>query len=298
MLPQGWCGNHLLQGLFISLTFDVHGLSDEGFQLWHVRAGDGDAVMACPEGELIAVGVALCAGDVVHVDDKRPVAAEDVFIILQVFHHGGQRGVYFLLHRLAVFQVADADIVLAGLDIQQVVDGYAEVVSTDVGVMDGDKDVFLLLRGIAQQSLHFSPQETVVVDADGGCGNENTDGQRPIQERDENAEGDGITEDKGEKDAIADGDEKQQAKYGKPLMPDAPGFDVLEQVLEHQPFINGTAACRDNPEKGRHQEFVSLISAEAERLEHIEYRPDGHAIGEAVSQPVLALLEGVCSGKE
>ena len=57
---------------------------------------------------------------------------------------------HFNTDRLFVFDVTHRDVVFLGLDIQQVVDGDGKVVAPDVGIVDGNADVFLFLRRVAE----------------------------------------------------------------------------------------------------------------------------------------------------
>ena len=161
---------------------------------------------------MITVGVALGRSDVVHIDDKRAVALEDVLIIFQFLNHSRQCSVKFGAHRLVVFQIADRDIVLLRLDIQQVVDGNREIVSPDSGVVDGDADVFLLLRRVAQQRLHFFSQKPVVPCDDRHSRHEETDHQRPVQEQEKCLKGDRNMKEERERQEVAYGNEEDQAE--------------------------------------------------------------------------------------
>ena len=57
--------------------------------------------------------------------------------------------------------------------------------------MDGDADVFLFLRRVAEQGFHLFSQKPVVFNADRRDRYENTNDQCPIQEDEEHGEGDG-----------------------------------------------------------------------------------------------------------
>ena len=81
-------------------------------------------------------------------------------------------------------------------------------------------------------------------------------------------------------------------------MPDAPRPDVLVEWPDDSKPIGGVAHQCDKSEQCRSQAFVAVVHAESEWLQHIEYRPDGHSIDDAVSQPAPALLKRIYSGKE
>lgn len=115
---------------------------------------------------------------------------------------------------LIIFHIADRHVVLLHLNKQQVVDGHSEVITANIGVVDGDTEVFLFLRRIIQQRLHLVSQETVVLDADRYCGDDDTDNQRPIQHKPEGLQGDGVMEYTRERDDIGGGDKEYQSKYG------------------------------------------------------------------------------------
>ncbi len=101
-----------------------------------------------------------------------------------------------------------------------------------------------------------------------------------------------------ERQEVAHSDEEDQAEESTSMMPDAPRLDTLRETVEDTPIVQDTAAPRDQAEYNSRQEFVSLIIAETKRLQQIEYRPDAHAIKDAVSRPVPALHERICSGEE
>ena len=103
-------------------------LSDKRLQLRHIRAGYGDTVRTGAEYQLIAVGIALGSGDIVHIDDKRTVALEDVLVGFQFIDYSSQRGMNLQVCRLAVFQIADRNIILLRLNIKQAVDGNRKVI--------------------------------------------------------------------------------------------------------------------------------------------------------------------------
>ena len=123
------------------------------------------------------------------------MALEDVLVVLQLVNDGRQRGMNFRGCRLPVFRMAYRNVVLLRLDVKQAVDGNSEVVPPDVVIVDGDCYVLLLLRRVAQQGLHPLSQAQVILEADGQCGDDNPDDQRPVQENEEQLERDGITED-------------------------------------------------------------------------------------------------------
>ena len=83
------------------------------------------------------------------------MALEDVFVFLQVFDHSHQCRMHFCEGGFVIIQVTDGDIILLRLDIQQVVDRDAEIVASHVIIVDGDVDVFLLLRRVAEQCFHL-----------------------------------------------------------------------------------------------------------------------------------------------
>ena len=86
---------------------------------------------------MIAVGVALGRGDIVHIDHKGTVALEDILVGFQFLSHGSQRRMNLHACRLAVFQIAYRNIVLLRLYIKQIIDGNREVVSSYICIMNG-----------------------------------------------------------------------------------------------------------------------------------------------------------------
>lgn len=213
----------------------------------HIRAGDGDAARVVLQGQLITVGVASGGSDVVHIDNKRTVALEDVLVALQLLDNGAQSGMHFDGDGVAAFQIAHGNVVLPGFHIEQVVDGKDEVVATNVGVVDGDDDVLLLFCRVAEQRLHLLFQKLMVIQADGSRCDEDADKNGPIQKHQEDRQGDGKMEDKGECQEIAHAYEENQTKNRTTLMPDAPGLDALKKVFEHQ-TVYDAAAKRDKAE--------------------------------------------------
>ena len=163
--------------------------------------------------------------------------------------------------------------------------------------MDGNHDVLLFLRCVAQQRLHPLFQASVIFDADRECCNDNADNDCPIQEDEEQLERDGITEDEWEQEEVADSDKQYQSENGARLMPDAPRLDARVQRPDDSQPIERITAKRHEPEYGRHQKFIPLIHAKSKRLKEIEYCPNEGSIDDAVSQPAGALLKWICSGK-
>ena len=164
------------------------------------------------------------------------MALEDVLVFFQFLYHGGQGRVNHHEGRLrrlefaiAFSQIADRYVVLLRFNIKQVVDRDAEVVSTDVGVVDGDGDVFLLLRRVAKKSLHPLSQASVVLYAYGHHGDDDTDNQCPIKEQEESPNVDRTMEKEGEQEEVADGDEEYQSQHGTSVMPNAPRLDAQGQ---------------------------------------------------------------------
>ena len=154
---------------------------------------------------------------------------EDVLVVLQLLDDGCQRRVDFAAEGVPVFQETDRNDVLLGLDIEQVVDGNRQVVAPDVMVVDGDCDVFLLLGRIAQQRLHAVAQAPVVLEADGQCGDDDADDERPSQKQQEELDRDGAMEDKREQQEIAEGNEQDEPEDQAALMPDAPRLDASDE---------------------------------------------------------------------
>ena len=191
-------------------------------------ARNGDAVGADAETELIAIGVASRRGDIIDIHHKRAMALEDVVVFLQIFDHSHQCRMYFREGGFVIVQVTDRDVVLLRLDIQQAVDGDAEIVASHIIIVDGDADVFLLLRRVAEQCFHLFSQKPVVFDADGHDCHEKTNDQCPIQEDKENGECDGEFEDIGEHEEVADGYKQYQPKHRTSFVPDAPRFDATK----------------------------------------------------------------------
>lgn len=95
------------------------------------------------------------------------MALEDVTIVLQLFNHGGQRRVNLYGCHPIINQITNRDIILLGLNIKQIVNGNREIVPSDVRIVDGDRDVLLLLRRIAQQRFHPLSQASVVLNPNG-----------------------------------------------------------------------------------------------------------------------------------
>jgi hypothetical protein len=127
-----------------------------------------------------------------------------------------------------IVQVTNGDVVLLRLDIQQAVDGYAEIVASHIIIVDGDADVFLFLCRIAEQGFHLFSQKPVVFNADRRDRDENTNDQCPIQEYEEKRECDGKFEDIREHEEVAEGYKQYQSEYRTPVMPDTPGFYVAK----------------------------------------------------------------------
>ena len=94
--------------------------------------------------------------------------------------------------------------------------------------MDGNRDVLLFLRRIAQQRFHSLSQASVVLNPNGQYSHDNADNQRPIQKEKEDSDRDGIMEGIGEQEEVAEGNEEYQSEHNTPLMPDAPRFDMTE----------------------------------------------------------------------
>ena len=147
--------------------------------------------------------------------------------------------------RNVVFHIADGDVILLSLDIEQAVYEDCKVVSSDVCVMDGYRYVLLLLCRITQQLFHSFSQSSVVVNTDGRHGHKDAYNQCPIQEHTEEWDGDGIMENKREQEEIADGDKEYQPEHSASLMPNAPGFDMSVQWNSNCQPINAIAAKRD-----------------------------------------------------
>lgn len=227
---------------------------------------------------MVAVGVALRSGDVVHVDHKRAVALEDILIFFQFLHHGGQRGMKFHGRGLSILHIANRDVVFLGLDIQQAVDGNTEVVSPDAAVMDGDANVFLLLRGLVEQRLHIVFQKPIILYDDGNNRNEDADDKRPIQEQEEKLKIEGRIEDDAYREEIADSDEEYQSDNDTGMMPYTPGLYSLRQTVKDCPSIESIATRSDKAKDGCRHALIALIGTESEWLQQIEYRPYDYTI--------------------
>ena len=157
------------------------------------------------------------------------MALEDVLVLSELVDHGRQCGVNLDAGGMVVAKIAYRDIILLRLDIQQMIDGDGEVVATHIGVVNGDGDVALLVGGVVEQVLHSLAQTTVVVNADGQHGHNEADNERPLQKHEKHAGRDGIVEEGGEREEIADGDKCNQSQCAAPVVPYPPGFYVLDE---------------------------------------------------------------------
>jgi len=111
------------------------------------------------------------------------MALEDIFVVLQLFNNSSQGCMNLHARRLVFFQIANGDIVLLRLDKKQVVNGNRKVVSSDICIVNSYRDVFLLFRRITQQFFHPVSQTSVVINANGQYGHDDTDDERPIEEQ-------------------------------------------------------------------------------------------------------------------
>ena len=144
--------------------------------------------------------------------------------------------------------------------------------------MDGDANVFLLLRGVVEQCLHIFFQKPVVLYDDANSRDEDADDKRPIQEQEEELKEKGRIEDDADREEIAYGDEESQSKNDTGLMPYSPGLYSLWQTAKDGPSIENAATRSDKAENGCRHALVALIGTESERLQQIEYRPYGETI--------------------
>ena len=130
--------------------FEDKRLSDKRLEPGHIRSGNGDALGTVTQPQLIAIGVAACRCDVIHINHKRAMALEDIIIVLEFFCHGSQRRVNLHIGGFGVFQITDRNVILLRLDVEQAIDGNREVVTTDIGIMDGYQDILLLFSRVVQ----------------------------------------------------------------------------------------------------------------------------------------------------
>ena len=139
--------------------------------------------------------------------------------------------------------------------------------------MDGDANVFLLLRGLVEQCLHIVFQKPIVLYDDGNNRNEDADDKRPIQEQEEELEIVGRMKDDAYREEIAYGDEECQTDKGTGMVPYTPGLYSLWQTAKDSPSIESAATRSDKAKDGCRHALVALIGIESEWLKQIEYRP-------------------------
>ena len=225
------------------------------------------------------------------------MALEDILVLSELIDHGRECGVNLYAGGHAVAQVARRNIILLRLDIQQMIDGDGKVVAAHVGVVDGDGDVALLIGSLVEQVLHSLAQAAVVVDEDGQHGHNETDNECPLQKHEKHAGRDGIVEEGGEGEEIADGDKCYQSQCAAPVVPYPPGFYAFYQWRDDAPPVQCVATGGDESEHGGYQALVALIHAEPEGLQQKQYRPDEHTIGDTVFKPMPTLLERICASE-
>ena len=148
----------------------------------------------------------------------------------------------------------------------------------DAAVMDGDANVFLLLRGVVEQCLHIVFQKPIVLYDDGNNRNEDADDKRPIQEQEEKLKIEGSIEDDAYRKEIADGDEECQSDNDTGMMPYTPGLYSLRQTANDSPSIESIATRSDKAKDGCRHALIALIGTESEWLQQIEYRPYDYTI--------------------
>ena len=76
------------------------------------------------------------------------MALKNILVGFHFLNHGSKCCVNLYACRFAIFQIADRNIVLSRLNIKQVIDGDAEVVSSDISIAYGYNYVLLFLSSI------------------------------------------------------------------------------------------------------------------------------------------------------
>lgn len=231
---------------------------------------------------------------VIRVDKKRTVALEDV-VVAHTLHDGSESGAYFGAYEAVVVDVIHRDIVLPRLGIEEIVYRNDDVLAADRLVVNGDGDVFLLLRTVVYEFVEAFSQCRVILDGYVNRRNDDAEDERPIHERGQ--QGDGKAEIVGvnAKKEVAKSDKQYHGEKPNAHRKYRPLADKTTGKLRARKRKQRMTSECYSTEACCHGRLVALVEVEPERLHHVKQTEHDYCRQDRASYSVSVCIERIFS---